>query len=227
MIQLQNYADERQRAWCVHCGSREPTTRDHVPSKVLLDDPLPSNLPAVGTCEACNTGVSLDEEYVACLIECTLGESVSERDIQREKVKRCLQRSPKLVERLTRARNRLDGRTYFAAEMPRVRNVVLKLARGHSIFDLNEPHWEEPRYLMISPLSEMTVEQHIEFETPPSGLELWPEVGSRAMRLVSGSPGASPWVVVQSNRYRCLATVDDGLLVRMVLSEYLACEVRW
>src|SRR5882724_6758773 len=160
MEQLQNFGDERQRAWCVHCGNGEPRTRDHVPSKVLLDDPLPSNLPIVGTCERCNIGVSRDEEYVACLLECTLAGSMSENDIQREKVKRCLRRSKKLGERLSHARTHIGGRSYFAPEMSRVRNVVLKLARGHSIFDLNEPHWEEPRSLMISPLSEMTVEQH-------------------------------------------------------------------
>lgn len=228
MEQRQNFGDERQRAWCVHCGNSEPRTRDHVPSKVLLDNPLPSNLPVVGTCERCNVGVSRDEEYVACLLECTVVGSVSETDTRREKVKQCLRRSKKLRERLSRSQTRIGGRSYFAPEMSRVHNVVLKLARGHSIFDLNEPHWEEPRHLMISPLSEMTVEQRTEFETLPSELELWPEVGSRAMqRFILGTPGASPWVVVQPNRYRYLATLDDGLLVRIVLSEYLAAEVRW
>ena len=53
---------------------------------------------------------------------------------------------------------------------------------------------------------------------------------SRAMqRLVGmGSAGAAGWITAQLGRYRYLAaTTVDGVLVRTVLSEYLACEVAW
>src|SRR5579883_1837339 len=70
MEQIPNFGDIRQLAWCVYCGGGTET-RDHVPSKVLLDDPLPKNLAVVPACLSCNTGLSGDE-YFACLIECVL-----------------------------------------------------------------------------------------------------------------------------------------------------------
>ena len=96
------------------------------------------------------------------------------------------------------------------------------------------------------PLTLLDDPQTAAFETPPSS-QLWPEVGCRSMqrysvvsvRLASTSnpsdvrevqllvpPG---WVEVQPGRYRYLAGHDDAgnVVVRMVLSEYLACEVAW
>lgn len=49
MHQLRNYGDERQLSACVFCR-RETETRDHVPSRVLLDEPYPENLPVVPAC---------------------------------------------------------------------------------------------------------------------------------------------------------------------------------
>jgi hypothetical protein len=47
-------------------------------------------------------------------------------------------------------------------------------------------------------------------------------------RLLEGHDvDAHGWIVVQEGRYRFLASTGDGILVRMVLSEYLACEVVW
>ena len=42
-----------------YCGAY-PDTRDHVPSKVLLDEPYPPDLPVIGACQRCNTSYSLD-----------------------------------------------------------------------------------------------------------------------------------------------------------------------
>jgi len=69
MEQFLNYGDQRNEGWCIHCGGVDET-RDHVPSRILLDEPYPTNLPVVAACQRCNLGCSLDEEYVACLLEC-------------------------------------------------------------------------------------------------------------------------------------------------------------
>jgi hypothetical protein len=45
--------------------------------------------------------------------------------------------------------------------------------------------------------------------------------------LIAGSDVFNGWIVVQPGRYRYLAYVDSAVTVRMVLSEYLACEVVW
>lgn len=71
MEQLRNLGDARQTDFCVYCGG-VTETRDHVPSKVFLDKPYPTNIPVVPACQSCNRNISRDEEYVACLIECSL-----------------------------------------------------------------------------------------------------------------------------------------------------------
>ena len=65
------FVDERLTGKCIYCG-RNPETRDHVPSRVLLDKPFPDNLPVVDACRTCNEDFSQDEEYLACLIECAI-----------------------------------------------------------------------------------------------------------------------------------------------------------
>lgn len=67
MDQLKDYADDRLISGCTYCDGLAET-RDHVPSRVLLDSPLPENLPVVGACWACNNGFSKDEEYFVCLL---------------------------------------------------------------------------------------------------------------------------------------------------------------
>jgi len=229
MEQLPNFGDKRQTDSCAYCaGATE--TRDHIPSKVFLDEPYPTNLPVVPACRSCNVSFSLDEEYVACLLECTIVGSANPNDIQRTKVKQILSRRPALRARLARAQQRtLFGEVSFAIEFDRVRKVALKLARGHAAFELNEPQFADPSSVTILPSMLMTEEQRKDFEAPPGSttgpsVGAWPEVGSRAMqRIVTGEF----WVVPQPGRYRYLASVEDGVLIRMVLSEYLACEVRW
>ena len=66
-----------------------------------------------------------------------------------------------------------------------------------------------------------------DFESGPTW-SLWPEVGSRGMqRLASGFPDGDAWLDVQPGRYRYMTHVQAGPAVRIVLSEYLACEVSW
>ena len=227
MEQLRNLGDERQTGFCVYCGSTTET-RDHVPSKVFLDEPYPTNLPVVPACRSCNEGFSLDEEFVACLVACALAGSASARDVRSEKISRILQTKPALASRIDKAREEnLFGDVAFRVESDRVRNVVLKLARGHAAFELNEPQFDSPRTLTVVPMPSMTRENRENFERPPTA-SIWPEVGSRAMqRAIQTSHGSSRWIVVQPGRYRYLTAVSNGAVVRMVLSEYLGGEVTW
>jgi len=226
MDQLRNYGDERQTSSCVYCGDNTGT-RDHVPSKVFLDDPYPSNLPIVPACKRCNNSFSKDEEYVACLVECALVGSVNRTRVQRAKIRRILEERPALASRLIQAREATGDGVSFRVEAGRVKNVALKLARGHAVFELNEPQRHEPSHLYLFPFSAMTPNVRARFEAVPRS-SIWPEAGSRAMhRLVVTDPGASTWIVVQPGRYRYLASVGDGVIIRLVISEYLGCEVIW
>jgi hypothetical protein len=229
MQQFHCYGDERNKGYCVHCGGPDKTV-DHVPSKVLLDEPYPANLMAASSCRKCNNGLSLDEEYLACLLECVIVGTTKPGNIQRRKIARILTGNDPLLARLQRARSDADGVPIWAVESDRVHRVVLKLARCHAAFELNEPQCEEPSRVIIKPFALMTDEEHAAFEGQDGALEFWPEVGSRAMQrlLVAGTDVFKErWIVVQDDNYRFQTYHADGLVVKIVLREYLACEIVW
>ena len=230
MEQFKSYADERLVVGCVYC-CRDTDTREHVPSRILLDEPYPENLPVLPACVDCNRGFSLDEEYFACLVECARTGSVEA--VKRPKILRILQDSPALAARLMKARTVTEsGQTIFAPENERVRNIVLKLARGHAVYELDEQRREEPSHVMITPLHLLTSEQRKHFETPPKST-IWPEVGTRALQRVVVWGAENPavldpdWIDVQESQYRYFAIAESAVMVRIVVGEYLACEVIW
>lgn len=222
------FFDDRLRGVCVYCGG-SPNTRDHVPSRVLLDEPYPPNLPVADCCETCNTGFSLDEQYVACFIDCVIAGSTSPGEVERPKVARMLTDTPSLAARIATTEQRsAEGQQTWQPEMSRVNNVVLKLARGHAAYELGELHQlDDPEAILCVPLAnldERTIEQFLSPQETP----FWPEVGSRAfVRACKEFTGADHWQIVQPGRYQYLVTQVNGLTVRILLSEYLACEVRW
>ncbi len=228
----QLFIDERHTAMCVYCGTH-PDTRDHVPSKVLLDEPYPPELPVVGACEKCNASFSLDEQYLACFLDCVIRGGAEASDLHRPNVKRILEGNPALQRRIEGARKRDEAdNLIWEPEAGRVRNVVLKLARGHAAYELY-PKLEEPTVVCFAPLQILSDGEISAFEQLADGnLDLWPEIGSRAFLRASGeSPDRLPlsgdWIVVQPDRYRYAVAETGGVIVRMVLSEYLACEVAW
>jgi hypothetical protein len=235
MDQIEEFADERQKAWCIHCGewiAGLETNRDHVPSKCLLQEPYPAKLPFVQVCKACNEGFSLDEEYVVAFLgSVVVGSTDPDRQCN-PKAARILRRSPKLRARIDRAKTEyktLIGETRFIwkPESDRVNRVVLKNARGHAFYEYGEPMLSEPEYVRYAPLESMTRSQRDEFENMEFGLG-WPEVGSRMMtRVMTGQDLSGAWVIVQEGVYRYAVAQAGIMLVRTVLFEYLATEVYW
>jgi hypothetical protein len=227
----QLFADERLTKLCVFCGTASES-RDHCPSKVFLDEPFPANLPVVDACIKCNNSFSLDEQYVACLIETVICGSARPGDVSRQNVKRILTDTPKLAAQLKDSK-RLDesGNLVWEVDTNRVRRVMLKLARGHIAYEFSLPKIEEPDIVSFVPLILMSDEQRSAFESPGnSSRGLWPEIGSRAfIHAAKNLPNSPPteWAIVQPGRYRYLVSQSDGDFVRLVLSEYLACYVSW
>ena len=227
------FIDERHTGMCVYCGTH-PDTRDHVPSKVLLDEPYPPELPVVGACQGCNASFSMDEQYLACFLDCVICGGTETSGMHRSNVKRILEENPTLRYRIESARKGDAAENLFwEPEADRVRNVILKLARGHAAYELY-PKLEKPRILGFAPLQILSDDQRSAFEQVAGDdeIDLWPEIGSRAfLRAFGKSPDRLPlsggWVVVQPDRYRYAVVETGGVLVRMVLSEYLACEVAW
>jgi hypothetical protein len=245
MEQIKPFSDERLHQSCVYCGGATGT-RDHVPSRVLLDEPFPENLPVVDACSACNSGFSEDESYFACWIDVVRAGAADPELVPRKKIGRILREQPQLRERLERARRADDGAMSPEVEATRARNVLLKLARGHAAFELDERRRDEPARISMARLSDLDPTARQQFETPPV-VSLFPEVGSRAMQRmcvasVTLSSVEDPtrtcqtqfllgpdWMEVQRGQYRYLAAaLDTGeLVVRIVLSEHFACEVVW
>jgi hypothetical protein len=225
----QLFVDDRMTGACVFCGGA-PETRDHVPSRVLLDDPLPENLPVVGCCESCNSGFSLDEQYVACFIDCVLAGSASPQRVARPKVSRILAETPALAARIAAAAfHKEGGQQGWQPEIERVQTLVLKLARGHVAYELSLLQLEEPLSIACIPLVTMNESLVTEFLSSKA-TPFWPEIGSRAfIRACRQFPDvdADSWQIVQPGRYQYLVSQAEGLFVRILLSDYLACEVRW
>jgi hypothetical protein len=227
------FIDERHTGMCVYCGTH-PDTRDHVPSKVLLDEPYPPELSVVGACKKCNSSFSLDEQYLACFLDCVIHGGAEASDLHRPNVKRILEGNPALQLRIEGAWKKDEAdNLIWEPEAGRVRNVILKLARGHAAYELY-PKLEKPSIVGFAPLQILSDDQRSAFEQVAGDDEtdLWPEIGSRAfLRAFGKSPDRLPlsggWVVVQPGRYRYSVSETGGVIVRMVLSEYLACEVVW
>lgn len=226
------FVDERLLGSCAFCGGM-PGTRDHVPSKVLLDDPLPPNLPIVESCAKCNQGFSLDEEYLACFLECVIVGSTDLTQIRRMKIRRALEHNPKLAKQIQAASTiGDDGIRRWTPEAGRIQNVVMKLARGHVAYELCRVEVDEPPDITCIPLSAMSVDDRAEFENAGAGeLRGWPEIGSRAyLRAAGAEPfqdSSGPWIVVQSGQYRYSVDENGGVRVQIVIAEYLACIVVW
>lgn len=232
MEKLENYGDERQKGFCVHCGG-QTQSKDHAPSKVFLDLPHPKHMPSLPSCGDCNNGFSGDEEYLACFIECVICGTSDPELLSREKIKRALRRNGSLRDRIERGHR--QGETIgggavhvWQPEDKRVRRVILKLARCHAAYELNEPRLDEPHHVLVIPVVSMTDDQRNHFESVPD-VNGWPEVGSRAMQriLIADEACADGWITVQDGRYRFLAVAESSLMVRGVISEYLAFEAIW
>jgi hypothetical protein len=227
MEQITFQSDNRLLERCVFCGVN-PETLDNVPPAFFLDDPLPRNLPRVPACYSCNNGASKDEEYLGCLLEVVRVGSANSLDRMRLKVQESLSRQAKLAGALEASKIDTPNGTFWESATDRVTRVVIKLAKGHAAFELSAPKFDPPDQVQILPLIEMPEAQRKAFESAVPN-HLWPEVGSRAMiRAVTGSADIEDgWVIVQSTRYRYLARQENGIVIRIVISEYLACEVIW
>lgn len=229
MKRVNCYGDDRILTGCFHCGG-EADTVDHTPPKVLLDKPYPNEMIVVPSCYNCNNSASLDESWLACVVECVVTGEVEADRVSRPVVAKMLAHSPALAASMAEIRSIGEDGTTFRPDLERVRRIVTKIARAHAAYELHEHFENAPSSVEVFPLSLLSDEALQDFESfGGGGFASWPEVGSRAMqRLLEGYPGNRPgWVVVQEGRYRYMAGVEDGNVVRMVLSEYLGCKVVW
>ena len=92
-----------------------------------------------------------------------------------------------------------------------------------------DPETPFPRdHVLVLPLLSMADHKRGHIEWAPE-VHRWPEVGSRAMQrpMVRDDAIVGGWVTIQQGCYRCLGIAEGSLMVRGVISEYLAFEVIW
>lgn len=228
--QIKTYSDERLDQICSYCGNTVIESRDHVPSKILLNDPFPENLPVVPSCAKCNQDFSLDEEYFACSIESILRGTTDIDKLHRQKIKSVFEKRPALQQRIEKSFTFQDGQLHFKYEQDRFLKVATKLAKGHAKYEISEPQFDDPTSISIKPLTLMT-EKEIDDFFSSYYINKLPEVGSRAVQnlLISGNNTVhSHWITVQDNTYKYSVIDDMGMLiVRIVVWDYLVIEVIW
>jgi len=238
MERIEDFVDERQKSWCIHCVRPLvglETNEDHVPTKSMLAKPRPHHLPVVTICRECNNGFSRDEQYAVTFLSCVLVGSTDPEKQRNRSAARALTKSAALRAMIEQAKTQyqtLGGgiQIVWQPDMDRIKRVILKNARGHAYFECGEPMLDEPVHICAIPLQALTGGERADFEglSGTGRLAAWPEVGSRMMtRVFSGENINRMWVIVQEGTYRYSVQQDDGLRVRSVLSEYLATEVQW
>ena len=234
MKQIYHFSDQLSSVDSIPCHETNHSgrySRDHIPSKALLNSPYPENLMQVGMCQKCNSGFSKDEEYFAAFLASVLSGSTEPDPLRFSTASRTLARKPPLRRRIDAARRveatpSGDTMITWIPELERIERVIVKNACGHLLFELGQTVELPPTHVNILPRELLPPQQLSQFEHP-AGLVGWPEVGSRLMLrlLETGEVGEGGWIEVQSGVYRY--AVDDVPRVRMVFREYLAAEVTW
>ncbi len=224
MEQIRTFVDSRQTGFCFSCDGL-PDTRDHVPPRVLLDEPYPENLPVVGSCRACNEGSSLDEEYVACLLEVAACRSADPYTMKRTRIARKLTNNAPLLARL---RKSLIGEGKLEPDHERVDRVIEKMGRGLCAYETGLTTGGMSARVEYAPIAALTPEDYELFKEVNSP-QLIPEVGSRMMSRVlvaHGQPFLDYWQEVQPGRFSYAVEVfSDHTVVKMVVRDFLAARV--
>ncbi len=249
MKYIEYYGDDRLRhkivyakdsySECVYCGA-EARTREHAPSKVFLNKPYPGDLPIVPACFKCNNSFSKDELFVAVLIE-KLKNSFygSQYPLSDETLAR-LDKNPKIASEIDNAIVSND----LARFDDRIKNVVLKLAISHAVYELSEGYCVENVSINYSFINHMSIEDREEFENDiVFNDRLYPEIGSRAYERivvteVSLQNQEQPeqtltvpfilldWVDVQESRYMYTCyNLRGAIVVKMIISDFLYVSV--
>lgn len=236
MEPIDDCSDERPKQSCIHCGTlleSSNSNEDHVPSKCLLDRPLPKHSPKATVCRACNSSFALDEEYLCAFLATVLSGSAEVDSNRFPSAAGAFEHSPRLRDRVAGARREQstlfgEHEVLWAPEAERINRVIVKNARGHLLHEIGEATTSWPEAVGFVPVVRLSAEQRSVFEYVDLRTHL-PEVGSRLMqRVVRGWDFKNGWVIVQKNVYR-YAVMDGGetVTVRTLIRNYLATEVHW
>lgn len=220
------FHDERLGGTCFNCGALSET-KDHCPPKVFLDRPYANDIIQVPSCTNCNSTASLDEQYLACLIEVTICGTTDPRKLLRHKISKTLEHAPALKQRLDEAAIVIDGIYTLQPEFERVNRIIGKIAKGLWSFENSQDAADMTAdvQLSVEPLSQ----QQIDTFFAASHTQPWGEIGSHGfVRSIIGhepSEYGADWIDVQAGRFSYSVDSYGAHRVRMIFSHYLYATV--
>ncbi len=226
------YYDGKNENGCIYCGAIA-NTREHFPSKVLLNKPYPDNLFTLPACLKCNNGYSLDEEYLACFIE-KLKEKVFKGYKMRDKIIDILNKKIKLNE-LIDEQIISDGELIILnVETDRFKKVIEKIAICHAGYEFDTitscdtiNTWfdfavnlsnDQIKCFKESQISNVIPEIASRYSTEYCIVET---NGSKDIFLMYN------WEKIQKGIYEYCVFINynGNVCVRLILSDFLYCEV--
>ncbi len=174
MEQIYHFSDQLSSVSCIPCAEKSHIgrySRDHVPSKALLNLPYPEDLMDVGMCQECNSGFSKDEEYFAAFLASVISGSTEPDSLRFPTASRILARNPRLRSRIDAARHMeatpsKGAVAIWTPELERIERVIVKNARGHVLYELGQAFELPPTHVSILPLELMSTQQLSAFECP-------------------------------------------------------------
>lgn len=232
MQYVADFSDERLKQYCIYCGTllaNQKISKEHVPSKVFLDQPYPENLFIVHTCQPCNHSFSKDEEYTAAILGVLISGSADPEKQVWSKARKILLRKTKLQQEIVR-NCKLDAKGHFFGlkfNEKRLEKVLIKNARALALYMISEPVFDAPSHIIWRCLPHLSNEERQQFEFLPEQ-DLFPEVGSRMfIDQVENRGTFDKWTEMQDGTFRFAVMWDGSIIIRMVFREFLFAQVGW
>lgn len=228
--------------YCIYCSSIADT-REHVPSKVFLNEPLPCDLPTLPACQKCNNGFSADELYTNSYIECL-------KEFKENNNFEALEIQPHDRKEVCEAKNAVkrDCKKGIFGKDERIERILIKLAKGHIVHELFECNNLESfpvASINVSCIVKCSVDNETWVSLEAIELidnEVLPEVGSRAFRNIyvidmihNGADDENrfidhhlfmDWTDIQDGIYRYIALYNgENIVVKIIIRDYLYAEI--
>lgn len=232
---LKPFSDARLDGYCAICEEAlgTATTKDHAPSKCLLEKPFPNNLDTIDVCNPCNNAVSRDEEYFIAFLSAAISGTTDPAKQRISSGRRVLERSPKLRIRIEAQKEKIrdetgNERLIWNPEHQRIQKFLVKNARAQTYFEGAELVSGEPDLVWYKPISSCD-QKELRWFFEESRFQPWPEVGSRWMRRLTEDESFDKdgFIVVQPGIYRFRLDLTEGIGIKAITREYLLSRIIW
>lgn len=233
--------------FCIYCGE-ESGTREHVPSKVFLDEPYPEDLPVLPACFNCNNGFSDDEAYVETYIDCMKMLSGYSQNLSEKNQKRIYKNTAFIDAQK-------DLADYYQSKEicvnRKILRIITKLAVGHLVYELSEGYSKDgccinPSSVDYRFLFELSEKERQSFDSfIVMDEKVLPSLGSRvfdkifALEPVLNSINGDStlkvpicimnWTDIQEGSYKYIAWYENNGVfhVRIVIKDFLYAEIEF